>query len=244
MKHFIITRFNDYFPCPMGATVNPHLGIEEEWLRTRINLLQEITIPSIEVQTDKDFTWILKCHPQTPSWARKFLDSENFIVSYAEEQHKYINWQAARSFSKIIRKITEDKCIITTRLDSDDAFSKDHIKLVKGNIQPDKFFDIRRGIVKIKNNYFLHHKNGTSQFCSFMENSKQIKTVYYKTHPEIKEAECIQDQINLGWVQNHHPSNITAHLKEGRVYPSQATMKDWPLLETNFPSLFKRRLFL
>ena len=236
MKHFIVTRFNDYFPC----LPNPHLGVDNDWLEKRINLLNKFTIPSVKNQTDKDFTWILKCHPKTPSWARKILDKGDFIVSYEEEVHKLINTQASVSFAKIIRRLTKEKSIITTRLDSDDVISKNHISLVKKSIQPNAFFDIAKGIVKIKNEYFLHRKSGVSQFCSYMEHSNSLSTVYYKTHDLIKNDECIKNYIDLGWMQNHHDSNISVSMKEGRVYPHKASYEDFKFMKKSYPSLFRK----
>ncbi len=238
MDHFIITKFNDYFP--KHRWISPHLGIDEEWLEKRLGLLNDFTIPSIKAQTDRDFTWILKCHPKTPLWARRILDAEDFVVSYEEEIHNSISVQASVSFAKIIRRLTKAKYIITTRLDSDDVISKDHIKLVKEGVQPNKFFDFGRGIVKIKNDYFLHYKSGTSQFCSYMECSDVLLTVYHKIHPVIEDNECIKNRVDLGWMQNHHDSNIGADLKAGRTYPHKVT--DWSQLKESYPSLFTKRL--
>ncbi len=239
MDHFIITRFNDYFPN--HRWIDPHLGIDEEWLEKRLRLLKEFTIPSIKAQTDRDFTWILKCHPKTPLWARRILDAEDFVVSYEEEIHNSINVQTSVSFAKIIRRLTKEKHIITTRLDSDDVISKDHIRLVKEGVQLNKFFDFGSGIVKINDEYFLHHKLGTSQFCSYMECLDTLLTVYHKIHIAIGDDECVKNQVDLGWMQNHHDSNIGADLKKGRTYPFKATDADLKNLEKDFPSLFKER---
>lgn len=241
MNHFIITRFNDYFPC----LPDPNLGLDEKWLAARLKLLEDIAIPSIESQTDQDFLWILKCHPKTPMWAKKILNKKNFIVSYEKEVHNLITKQASISFAKIIRKSTRNKNIITTRLDSDDAISKDHIKLVKENIKSGMFYDFEKGIVKINNDYYLHSKNGTSQFCSYMERPDELRTVYCKIHPEISEAECIKNKTYFGWMQNHHDTNITIELKKGKVYPHRASNIDLKNLQKYYPSVFpKKSMFL
>ncbi len=236
MKHFIVTRFNDYFPC----IKNPHLGIDGTWLKKRLKIFQTVTIPSLKKQTDQDFIWILKCHSETPLWARKILDQENLVTCYEKYRFNTIELQNYISFSRIIRKITNDKSIITTRLDTDDALAKDYIKIVKEESRPGMFFDFRKGIVKSQGNFFLHHKNGTSQFCSYMEYPNDLLTVYYKIHINIHEEECIKNETYLGWMQTHHDDNITPDLKTTKVYPNKATSKDLPLLQANFPSVFPK----
>lgn len=238
MKHFILTRFNDYYP---GPYVDHNLGMDEKWLEARIALFKLITVPSVACQTDSDFTWILKCHPQTPSWARDQLKSDLYQVSYDEfEKFNVVNLHYSNVFSKLIRRDTKDKCIITTRLDNDDAISRDHIRLVKEQIQENKWFDFLRGIVKIGNSIFLHQKpHGISMFCSYMECRDELKTVYCKYHNEITREESTKDDVHYGWVQHHHDDNMGQVLKENKRYPNKAGAADWLMLKENYPSLFR-----
>ena len=91
MKHFLITRFNDCFPTfdSIGLDVkNNDLGVDGFWLRKRMEIFQEFTVPCVESQTDKDFIWICKCHPKTPDWVKKILKNLNLIASYEEIDYK------------------------------------------------------------------------------------------------------------------------------------------------------------
>ena len=174
MKHFLITRFNDYFPsfdAPSHTTnENPNKGIENDWLEKRLKIFKTITVPSIKCQTDKDFIWIIKCHPKTPDWVKKILKNLNLIASYEEiDYKKTASIQAEFAFESIIKNITNDKEIITSRLDSDDGISKDYIKTTKMSIKEGRFFDFTKGIVRNSNGLFFHEKKLTSQFCSYME---------------------------------------------------------------------------
>lgn len=238
MKHFLLTRFNDYYP---GPYVDHFLGIEEKWLEARIAIFNQITVPSVEHQTDKDFVWILKCHPQTPEWARKELHSDLYIASYEVfDLIPYVNKYYSNVFSKIIRRITDDKEILTTRLDNDDAISKHHLSLVKSQAHFGKWFDFLRGIVKSGDDIYLHEKHhGVSMFCSYLESGDEIKTSYWKYHSEISKDECVKDYVNYGWVQHHHDDNMGQVLKDRKRYPHKAGPQDAKMLRENYPSLFR-----
>lgn len=226
---------------------SPQRGIEEDWLRRRLEIFLSITVPSVLCQTDTDFTWIIKCHPKTPDWAKKLLSDGPFIASYEEmEQHATINDQASCIFAKLIRKITTDPEIITTRLDSDDAIPKKHIELVKKYAKPNLFLDFSRGIVKNQWGIFVHYKPKVSQFCSFLEHSDHLRTVYHKIHISIRLNECIKNQVDFGWMQHNHTTNITNGSVPGesttmatfnKKYPYKATTADWDTLHEHYPFL-------
>ena len=253
MKHFLITRFNDYFPsfdAPSHTTnENPNKGIENDWLEKRLKIFKTITVPSIKCQTDKDFIWIIKCHPKTPDWAKLLLKDDCFIPSYDEivKSHQ-VNTQASTTFAKIIRKITNDKEIITTRIDSDDAISKNHISLVKKYIKPNLFFDFSMGIVKNHNGIFVHYKPKVSQFCSYLDHNNELLTVYHRFHIDIKKEECIKNQVDFGWMQHNHDTNITNGMikdpnhnqTRNKEYPHKATKSDWDTLKLNYPFIEKK----
>jgi hypothetical protein len=219
MKHFIITRFNDYFPDdnPSTSTAkNYHLGIENSWLEKRMEIFLQITVPSVVAQTDKEFDWIVKCHPKTPDWAKKKLSLLPLIACYDETPpQNSIKKQASISFHKAIRKITQDKEIITSRLDTDDGLSNIYIKKIKENIRPKKFVDFTKGVVKTSHGLFYHYKHGhASQFCSYLDFGESLDTVYHEYHSMIKNPIKINEKY-LGWLQNNHDFNITAeHRKQ------------------------------
>jgi hypothetical protein len=248
MKHFILTRFNDIFPNsakPRLTADQPELGIVEEWLRKRIKIFYEITVPSIEQQTDKDFIWILKCHPRTPHWAKSKL-KKDFIVSFDEfdgAQNKQLYYDFV--FSNIIKKHTKDKEIITTRLDSDDAISNFHISMVKDFAKPKMFFDFRRGLVKSQGSLYYHIKSGVSQFCSYFSYKKN-ETVFKNYHPCIKNEQCIIINTELGWFQNNMSNNITVEIKKNRKYYEENKINECDLFSilNKFLFLKQKKIFL
>lgn len=242
MRHFLITRFNDYFPTfddwSHSTSANPDQGIEEGWLRNRLEIFRTVTVPSVQYQSDPDFTWIIKCHPRTPDWARSILSDGPYIANYdGSPQFSSVDRQASSTFARLIRQITNDKEIITSRVDSDDALSRDYISLVKRHVKPQMFFDFSRGIVRNRWGIFIHYKPKVSQFCSYMESGNEIKTVYHKTHIAIHDSECLKNQVDWGWMQYNHTTNITLSAQFNKEYPYLATAADWPTLKENFPVL-------
>jgi hypothetical protein len=247
MKHFLITRFNDYFPTfdSIGLDVkNNDLGVDGFWLRKRMEIFQEFTVPCVESQTDKDFIWICKCHPKTPDWVKKILKNLNLIASYEEiDYKKTTSIQAEFAFESVIKNITNDKEIITSRLDSDDGISKDYIKITKMSIKEGQFFDFTKGIVRNSNGLFFHEKKLTSQFCSYMEKKGELKTVYHQFHHLVQNP--IKNQVDFGWLQNNHEINITTNLRNNlnRVYPNKASFLDYSNILDSYPSLKKIWLY-
>ena len=247
MKHFLITRINDNFPIfdSIGLdSNNQNLGIDDCWLTKRMQIFQEFTVPCVENQTDKDFIWICKCHPKTPDWVKKILKKINLIASYDYiDYKKTINIQGESSFRSIIQSITNDKEIITSRLDFDDGISKNFIKITKNSIKEGHFFDFTKGIVRNSNGLFFHEKKLTSQFCSYMEKKGELKTVYHQFHHLIKNP--IKNEIDFGWLQNNHEINITTNLRNNlnRIYPIKASVSDYFKIKDNYPSLKKNWLY-
>lgn len=114
MKHLILTRL---------AIGSP----KEDWLKYRIRLFEKYCAPSLANQTCKDFTWLLAVRPDTPAWFIKramkvspaarlvFIESKSMKVAWADNlPHELL-----------------DPVLLTTRIDSDDAFHKDFVKEVQ-----------------------------------------------------------------------------------------------------------------
>lgn len=244
MKHFIITRFNDYFPAfdeistddpdprfSNREVLNPLIGIDDRWLEIRMRLFFEITVPSVSSQTDTDFTWLLKCHHLTPGWAKRILVG-NFVPNYDPHYSS-----PAEVFSGIIRRMCRDKEVITTRLDSDDGISREYVQIVKDQCRPGMFFDFERGVVVTPQGVHLHRKTGyTSQFCSYFD-TYALLTVYHKPHCKISPDERIRDHAHLGWIQTNHEHNITRDIKRCGRYADRVGKDHRLEVLRSFPSL-------
>jgi hypothetical protein len=121
-----ITRFNLSFEASPKWQ-----GLDEEWLKTRIEIMRKFLIPSLRLQKDQDFVWLVLVHPDTPRNILKALqslpqlhvlktDSDiNNMEGYADDAVKYLYGTY------------HHKWLITARIDSDDAVNSRYGFLLK-----------------------------------------------------------------------------------------------------------------
>lgn len=227
MKHFVLTRFNEYFPDVVTSywksSNNPNLGIDNLWLKRRLKIFFNATFPTLKNQSNKNFTWIIKCHYQTPNWARNelkniekeikvIIDYEKFqLDKYKEKAMKNSLFECRFPSNRLICKfafenhLKDEKEIITSRVDSDDAVAFNFIQKVQENIRYNTFIDFD-GAILIKNKIYewrRKHKNSPCQFCSYKEKifQKNPKTVYFLDHTEANPCDYLND---IGWLQINH----------------------------------------
>ena len=104
------------------------------------------------------------------------------------------------------------------------------------------------GIVKNHNGIFVHYKPKVSQFCSYLDHNNELLTVYHRFHIDIKKEECIKNQVDFGWMQHNHDTNITNGMikdpnhnqTRNKEYPHKATKSDWDTLKLNYPFIEKK----
>ncbi len=119
-KHYILTRFNDGLYGPDARTAVP----PDEWMQHRLRLFTAFTFPSIMEQTCQDFTWLVLMDPQTPDHYIQEIKSfryPNLKLIYPTETGG--KWSQAFE--------PGDYDLITTRIDNDDAFHRDVVKVLQ-----------------------------------------------------------------------------------------------------------------
>lgn len=121
-KHYITTRFN-------AGLYSPEAQIRisaDKWMQHRIKLFTTFTLPSMMAQTCQNFTWLVLIDRQTPKTHRQVLESipyKNIKIIYPEPPHDV--WLQNIELSQYD--------LITTRIDNDDAFHRDVVKIVQDN---------------------------------------------------------------------------------------------------------------
>ena len=95
-KHFILTRFNLFL---YGD--NPYkIEDKELWMNHRIKLFEKYCLPSVQVQSCKDFTWIIAFDPETdPAVISTYDYLDNVEICY-EQPHEYLR-RKQPEFAKI-----------------------------------------------------------------------------------------------------------------------------------------------
>ena len=233
MRHFVLTRFTGYI---FGARP---IITDDDWLNARLNIFEKITVPSIKNQSDKDFFWILRCDPYTPQWVIKRLknhDCCSVFFDYGREESARNSGLCPLFFTNTIKKITTDKCIITTSLDSDDALATDHIKTVKNNIKPNMFFDFQNGLIKRKSGgLYIERPRLVTQFYSYMSTTEDVKIVYQIAH--WRATNYIRNTSTIGWMQYNHSHNLTNGIVEN-IYDSESYQESYHSMYTEVCSQF------
>ncbi len=77
-KHFLITRFN--VPLRISDIDNKYArGISDDYLKKRFEIFENYCLPSVNNQTNKNFTWIVLLSNRTPDFYK------NKMSNYAKE---------------------------------------------------------------------------------------------------------------------------------------------------------------
>lgn len=122
-RHYIFTRFNK-LDSSMSIYNNPQIENPEEWMEHRIGLFNNITLPSVMLQTEVNFTWLLSFDQRTP---QKIID---FYASFPRVKIIY-EYPATYLRGLYGNSLKDGDWIITTRLDNDDYIAPTFIEKVQ-----------------------------------------------------------------------------------------------------------------
>lgn len=227
-NHFIITRFNlkqtIWVNDKLGDTVN-----DEHWLNERFALFEQYCFPSIKNQTEKQFKWLVYFDSDTPGIFKQKNEHLQRIFK------SYIPIYVA-SFSEFETKLPQTICelkeatknyVITTRLDNDDAFHKDAVKVIQNHfIEEDKtIIDLANGLaLKINGEYKLSLKKNviSGPFISLIEKIDPLVsplTVYDREHTSWHGIAAFRT-VDEGyyWLQLIHNRNISNGLSNNLTF--------------------------
>jgi len=221
-KHFLITHFN-LLNFPLGIDGN------EEWLnwtRKRIQVFKTYCLPSLTNQTIKDFTWLIYFDINTPA-------EFNYLIDELKE-YNFIKPCFANGFDGFMENYMNEikvmagdtKWIITSRIDNDDCFHKDAMRIIQ-----EYFIPSDEHLISLASGYTfdVHHKTLShyyypmSPFISIIEsmNKKNLKGIWYIAHSRWEELNfSVRKEIfrknkkstfvlhNPYWLQILHGENI------------------------------------
>ncbi|TWO34390.1 hypothetical protein E1J38_000645 [Seonamhaeicola sediminis] len=222
--HFVITRFNlrqsIWGLDKQGTEVN-----SDAWLTHRYKIFETYCFPSIQNQTNKYFKWLVFFDETTPQFYRdknNFLSSvfSNFIPVYVKDFDTF-----HVKLPQFIKDYSEEGVdyVITTRLDNDDCFHKDAIKIIQDHFTTKEttIIDLCNGLtLQINGGYKLSlRKNVISgPFISLSESLKSEKkpvTVYSKEHTAwLGTVHYVSVKKGFYWMQIIHNRNISNALAQ------------------------------
>lgn len=231
MKHCLITPWN----LDM---------LDMEWLEARQKLFEKFCLPSVLSQTNKDFEWILVSDLRTPDIFKKVLDEYPATVLYADvgeglkaartKQLRAI--QLEESVAAPIKEYLETKdegLIVTTRLDSDDAISTNHIDKIQtfANKHRGKgqfWLNLQRGLKWCSGNVYPISAL-QNPFISFIEPQGDLLTAYQCCHMLAPKSGFPVIQVREGqptWMQVIHGGNLLNKLMRYKGEASFSTVSN------------------
>jgi hypothetical protein len=211
------------------------LGIgvyDETWYDYRMSLFEAITVPCMKAQTSRDFDWLIVVDKQMPPLARQRLDAAIAGVPRAEVlsvEFKSDFRKAIVDWGKDAARLAGREYILSSRLDDDDALRVDFFERLR--FEADDFLrretgKPRRGVFSFtlgtmwvpstRFGYTRYH-DSHSLGLSVVEPIATHRSVYYWTHPEIKQRLAPQGAYIRGvdgddirwWLYAAHPLAVT-----------------------------------
>ena len=206
-KHYIFTRWN---LLDANTTIynNPNVKNPEEWMEHRMKLFDEITLPSVMLQTSRNFTWLLAFDvSNTPTWIiNKYREFPNItpIHLYPADYvrctgiHKDGDW------------------IITSRLDNDDMILPEYIETVQSYF--DETFklvdtDGVKHVIATGKEYTPARKSNNSPFISLIE---QVGVPWQSIANDPKERRLITEHVKTVYFCSH--SHMEMHFPSVKSY--------------------------
>ena len=177
MKHFVICRYN------IGLySSNPYnVSDPNTWMAHRLPKYERL-VKSLKKQTNQHFQFVVGIDENTPD---NFKDAIELIT----------NKHLSRSSFKIVKQLPQvylndlnitSEWVITSRIDNDDAYSKDFIKTIQDNFRAEtEVLDVYG--VQIDENSGKRYTSGrfkpNSPFLSLVERNKgELLTAFDKSH--------------------------------------------------------------
>lgn len=214
-QHFILTRFNvrvDYSKS--------RAGIQPDWLTHRFQLFDQFCYPSVRSQSNQNFKWLVFFNSETPkrfqNKIKEYTQWQNFMPIYVDcEFTNEINRESVLHHLK-----TDVDYLITTRLDNDDAISKDFVQLIQNNFQQQdfEFLNFTSGYVwhnsKLYSFDYLHNP-----FMTLIEKVHQLtingfQTIICGQHTELSALGKIkQIKTKPTWLQVIHDKNVSNRIR-------------------------------
>lgn len=203
-RFYILTRFNAIsFPKRVRYMKN---NLNDDWLRRRLDLMKETTIPSVLGQTNQDFEWVVYCHPESPQWLLnefKAIDKIRVSTSYWYQNALYLNADI----------------IVTSRVDSDDRLHQGYMAAVQTHLEPFKASGLPRQLYVFQYGYYQSKGRifeASSKFGPFhtlfadRNQQREDTHVYHARHEWISEVvPPVYNTSQRGWMYTKHDDNLS-----------------------------------
>ncbi|OLY93192.1 Putative rhamnosyl transferase [Cnuella takakiae] len=214
-KHFLITRFNIKVKN-WNQTKSGNEVVGTQWLTDRFKLFETYCLPSVQNQSNQNFTWLVFFDLHTPEFFKEKISrlqqeypvfSPVYIDDAAEFRPTIISEMQAKTTA-------ENDYIITSRIDNDDLIHKDFIQTIQYLFKPihNLVIDFRKGfqmVIEDDRNEIVKKENKFSPFTSIVEKRDAAASVFSREHKQWADSAhvTVYTEKRL-WVTVVHPNNI------------------------------------
>jgi hypothetical protein len=207
LTHLLLTRFNTAMSFAPSAR-----RLQTGWLIARLALFEQYCLPSVAGQTGADFQWLVFFDAASPEWFKKRISAFAPLVNPI-----YVDGSATDEV--LARKVLETGLVsrpflVTTRLDNDDAISKDHLARVQKAFhhQDREFINFPFGLQLFHGHLYSVYWP-TNPFLSLIEkvgDDGQFTTVFSVAHDHVGHENKVRKKVLRGpqWLQVLHDSNL------------------------------------
>ncbi len=223
-RHVILTPFS--IPVPRYA----HIRAQPGWLEHRFELFEQYTLASMATQDTDNFVWIVYFDEATPEPFRERIEACRKLYDFIPF---YTHCFDAPGWRESVIKVLKDPAewLLTTRLDSDDAFASDHMRNLQNYV--DTMAAPERCSLNMINGYVLSdgrlyaHRHRSNAFASWLEPwSSDMITAQCIQHMKMAEfGPVYQVESPPAWLQVVHGSNLSNVVRGRRIKPDEASLR-------------------
>ncbi len=110
---------------------NPKLEVDKKWMDSRIELMNNWTIPSIRNQSDKNYIWSIEVREDTIDYMTKNLNLKHVNAVITPRKPKIKRKDAWIRSPETINRLIKTDNYYEARLNSDDMLHHDYIKRIR-----------------------------------------------------------------------------------------------------------------
>jgi hypothetical protein len=210
-QHLLLTRFN----TALQFAYSP-VRLNSEWLHARLALFQRYCLPSVAGQRNAEFHWLVFFDAESPQWFKEKVASYEPLVEPIYIDGLATDEVLARKVAE--RGIETSPYLITTRLDNDDAISRDYMASVQLAFrgQNREFISFPFGLQSFRGHLYnvYWHSNPFLSLIEKVGQSGNITSVFCVAHDRVTERNSLKKVLSAPrWLQVLHGSNLANVLR-------------------------------
>ncbi len=209
--HLLLTRFN----TAIGFAPS-RLGLQTEWLQSRLALFEQYCLPSIAGQQGADFQWLIFFDAESPSWFRQKIEAYGSLMTPMYIEGAATDPVIADSIAST--GLVKTPYLVTTRVDNDDALAKGHLARVQQAFQRQErmFIEFPFGLQSYRDCLYSVYwpSNPFLSLIERVQSGNRFTTVLCVPHDRVRSAGPVkQIRCSAQWLQVLHSSNLLNALR-------------------------------